>query len=66
MEVEAAAPSPRADVDEEDEGQEEQEESQSDEEYDLKQFGIYQALPVEGEPDWSSGACFRLLVVLAW
>ncbi|KAI8469388.1 MAG: survival motor neuron interacting protein 1-domain-containing protein [Monoraphidium minutum] len=28
--------------------------SEEDVEYDLKQFGIYQALPVEGEPDWSS------------
>jgi hypothetical protein len=24
-------------------------------EYDLRMFGIYQALPVEGEPDWESG-----------
>lgn len=27
----------------------------SDEEYNQKNFGIYQALPVEGEPDWSLG-----------
>lgn len=27
----------------------------SDEEYNQRNFGIYQALPVEGEPDWSMG-----------
>jgi hypothetical protein len=25
----------------------------SDEEYNQRNFGIYQALPVDGEPDWS-------------
>jgi hypothetical protein len=34
--------------------------SDSDEDYNLRNFGIYQALPVEGEPDWSLGG----LVVL--
>jgi hypothetical protein len=29
--------------------------SSSDEEYNHKNFGIFQALPVEGEPDWSLG-----------
>lgn len=29
--------------------------SESDEDYNLRNFGIYQALPVEGEPDWSLG-----------
>lgn len=28
-------------------------ESDSDEEYNTRMFGIYQALPVDGEPDWS-------------
>lgn len=28
---------------------------EADEQYDLQQFGIYQALPVDGEPDWSTG-----------
>jgi hypothetical protein len=37
------------------EPEEGEEESGTDEEYDLKQFGIYRALPVEGEPDWSTG-----------
>lgn len=27
--------------------------SSSDEEYNQRNFGIYQALPVDGEPDWS-------------
>lgn len=27
----------------------------SDEEYNQKNFGIYQALPVEGEPNWTLG-----------
>jgi hypothetical protein len=31
--------------------------SSSDEEYNHKNFGIFQALPVEGEPDWSLGMC---------
>lgn len=52
-----------ADEDEEDEGEEEETGAGSgkrgargdDDEYDLRQFGIYQALPVEGEPDWSTG-----------
>eukprot|EP00878_Enallax_costatus_P025212 GHUV01026953.1.p3 GENE.GHUV01026953.1~~GHUV01026953.1.p3 ORF type:complete len:113 (-),score=25.53 GHUV01026953.1:573-911(-) len=30
-------------------------ESSEDEEFNQKNFGIYQALPVEGEPDWSLG-----------
>jgi hypothetical protein len=29
--------------------------SSSDEEYNHKNFGIFQALPVDGEPDWSLG-----------
>lgn len=32
-------------------------------EYDLRMFGIYQALPVEGEPDWESG---EQLLRLSW
>jgi hypothetical protein len=35
--------------------------SDSDEEYNLKNFGIYQALPVDGEPDWSLGEGNKLL-----
>jgi hypothetical protein len=34
--------------------------SDSDEDYNLKNFGIYQALPVEGEPDWSVGTLVLL------
>jgi len=30
-----------------------EDDSDSDEEYNLKNFGIHQALPVDGEPDWS-------------
>lgn len=30
-------------------------ESSEDEQYNQKNFGIYQALPVQGEPDWSLG-----------
>jgi hypothetical protein len=30
--------------------------SSSDDEYNHKNFGIFQALPVDGEPDWSLGA----------
>ena len=32
-----------------------EDDSDSDEEYNLKNFGIRQALPVDGEPDWSLG-----------
>lgn len=31
--------------------------SSSDEEYNQRNFGIYQALPVDGEPDWSLSEC---------
>lgn len=31
------------------------EENDQEEEYNLRMFGINQALPVEGEPDWESG-----------
>lgn len=35
--------------------EDELEENDQEEEYNLRMFGINQALPVEGEPDWASG-----------
>jgi hypothetical protein len=46
-------------VDDDDECEDEYEEGapeeSSDEELNLRMFGIHQALPVEGEPDWTQG-----------
>lgn len=39
----------------EDAGEDAEDILSSDEEYNHKNFGIFQALPVEGEPDWSLG-----------
>jgi hypothetical protein len=37
----------------------------SDEEFNQRNFGIYQALPVDGEPDWSLGECFLVAAAAA-
>jgi hypothetical protein len=37
----------------------------SDEEFNQRNFGIYQALPVDGDPDWSIGGCFLVAAVAA-
>jgi hypothetical protein len=40
----------------EEEDMEEEADEPANDDYDRRMYGIYQALPVEGEPDWASGA----------
>lgn len=47
---------------EEDEGEAEAtgDAADADDEFDRRQYGIFQALPVDGDPDWGAGERLRL------